>query len=181
MDRTGDARFRSLDPKVATVTPAGVVHAVGNGQTTIVVEIDGHVHNVAVTAVDATVAAAVQFRERRRAGFEPVRLQLRRLSRQGRGTKRLQIVGIRLRPRGRLRRPGQGGPRPARLPRFAGITVLSSAKFPASIAHGGGVRFAGRLRRLRDAARPGSRPAPRSACRPIPRRWPCASSRASAC
>jgi hypothetical protein len=54
MDRTRDAHFRSLDPKIATVTPAGVVHAVGDGQTTVVVEIDGRDHNVAVMTVDAT-------------------------------------------------------------------------------------------------------------------------------
>ena len=42
-------------------------------------------------------------------------------------------------------------------------------KMSGRIAHGGGVRIAGRLRRLRDAARPGSPPACRSASRPIPK------------
>ena len=40
MDRTREAHFRSLDPKVAVVTPAGVVLAVGDGRTTVVAEID---------------------------------------------------------------------------------------------------------------------------------------------
>jgi len=61
VDRTRDAHFRSLDPKVATVTPAGVVHAVGDGQTTVIVEIDGHDHNVAVSTVDATTPRRFNF------------------------------------------------------------------------------------------------------------------------
>jgi hypothetical protein len=61
VDRTRDAHFRSLNPKVATVTPAGVVRAVGDGQTTVVVEIDGRDHNVAVSAVDATAPRRFNF------------------------------------------------------------------------------------------------------------------------
>ncbi len=61
VDRTRDAHYRSLDPNIATVTPAGVVHAVGNGQTSIVVEIDGLDHKVPVTAVDATAPRRFNF------------------------------------------------------------------------------------------------------------------------
>ena len=54
VDRTRDAHFRSLDPKAAVVSPAGVVRAVGDGQTTVVAEIDGKPLNIAVSTVDAT-------------------------------------------------------------------------------------------------------------------------------
>ena len=40
VDRTRDAHFRSLNPKVATVSSTGVVRAAGDGRTTIVVDID---------------------------------------------------------------------------------------------------------------------------------------------
>ena len=36
MDRTHAARFQTLDPHVARVSPAGVIHAVGDGETTVV-------------------------------------------------------------------------------------------------------------------------------------------------
>jgi hypothetical protein len=49
MDLTGSARFRSLHPKVAAVTPAGVVHALGDGSATIVVEAAGRTLKVPVT------------------------------------------------------------------------------------------------------------------------------------
>ncbi len=60
-DRTRNAHFRSLNPQIATVTPAGVVHAVHDGQTTIVVDIDGANHNVAISTVDATTPRRFNF------------------------------------------------------------------------------------------------------------------------
>lgn len=40
-DRTADARFRSADPKVATVDESGVVHPVGDGETVVTATVDG--------------------------------------------------------------------------------------------------------------------------------------------
>lgn len=61
VDRTRDARFHSLDPKVATVSPAGVVRAAGDGRTTVVAEIDGKSLDVAVSAEDATAPRRFNF------------------------------------------------------------------------------------------------------------------------
>jgi hypothetical protein len=54
VDRTHGARFRSLDPRVARVTHAGVVLAVGDGLTSVTVEADGHTLKVPVTVEDTT-------------------------------------------------------------------------------------------------------------------------------
>ena len=67
IDRTREAHFRSLDPKTAVVTPAGVVLAVGDGQTTVVAEIDDGRGGatpplqVAVSVVDATAPRRFNF------------------------------------------------------------------------------------------------------------------------
>ncbi|HVS38365.1 MAG TPA: DUF1553 domain-containing protein [Gemmataceae bacterium] len=61
VDRTRDAHFHSLNSKIAVVTQAGVVHAVGDGQTTVVAEIDGKALNIAVAAVDATLPRRFNF------------------------------------------------------------------------------------------------------------------------
>ena len=63
---------------------------------------------------------AVQLRERRRAGAEQARLQRFGLPRQGRGSERVQAVGLRVRPGGRPRGPDQGIARAAGLPGRAG-------------------------------------------------------------
>jgi hypothetical protein len=49
VDRTHAARFEALDPRIARVTPAGVVHAAGDGTTTVRVQADGQTRDVAVT------------------------------------------------------------------------------------------------------------------------------------
>src|ERR1700704_3663928 len=41
VDRTAGARFRPVDPNVATVSTTGLVGANNDGNTTIVVEVDG--------------------------------------------------------------------------------------------------------------------------------------------
>ncbi len=67
VDRTRDAHFRSLDPRIAVVTPAGVVRAAGDGQTTVVAEIDDGRGGatpplqIAVSAVDATAPRRFNF------------------------------------------------------------------------------------------------------------------------
>jgi hypothetical protein len=48
VDLTRSARFRTLDPTVATVDTLGVVRAVGDGRTTVVVEAGGESRTVAV-------------------------------------------------------------------------------------------------------------------------------------
>ncbi len=53
VDRTHAARFRSSDPGVARVTPAGVVLPAGDGKATVLVEVDGRSLPVAV-AVEGT-------------------------------------------------------------------------------------------------------------------------------
>ena len=75
-----------------------------------------------------------------------LRLQLLRLPRQGRGAERLQAVGVRLRPGGRLRRPGEGGPRPARASRPRPEHSLLLRKASGRRPHGGGVRIPPRPR-----------------------------------
>src|SRR5262249_53627776 len=61
VDRTRDARYRSLDPKIAVVTAARVVRAVGDGHTSIAAEIDGKDLNIDVTAVEATAPRRFNF------------------------------------------------------------------------------------------------------------------------
>ncbi len=67
IDRTREAHFRALDPKTAVVTPAGVVLAVGDGQTTVVAEIDDGRGGatpplqVAVSVVEATAPRRFNF------------------------------------------------------------------------------------------------------------------------
>ncbi|MGH7173396.1 MAG: DUF1549 domain-containing protein [Gemmataceae bacterium] len=53
VDRTHAARYESLDPRIARVTAAGVIHAVADGKSTVRVEAEGRTLNVAVT-VDGT-------------------------------------------------------------------------------------------------------------------------------
>src|SRR5262249_34522628 len=48
-DRTHAARYQSLDPHVARVTPAGVIHAVADGATTVTVQAEGRTRSIAVT------------------------------------------------------------------------------------------------------------------------------------
>jgi hypothetical protein len=61
VDRTRDAQYRSLDPKIAVVSPAGVVRAVGDGRTAVVAEIDGKALNIDVTTTDATAPRRFNF------------------------------------------------------------------------------------------------------------------------
>ncbi len=67
VDRTHEAHFRSLDPKVAVVSAAGVVRAVGDGHTTVVAEIDDGKGaappplQVSVSVVDATAPRRFNF------------------------------------------------------------------------------------------------------------------------
>jgi hypothetical protein len=49
VDRTGAARFRSHNPRVASVSPAGVVRSVADGTTAVTVEVDGKTLQVEVT------------------------------------------------------------------------------------------------------------------------------------
>src|SRR4051794_15194075 len=48
VDLTGSARYRSLDPQVATVDGGGVVRPVGDGETTVVVDAGGTSREVGV-------------------------------------------------------------------------------------------------------------------------------------
>jgi hypothetical protein len=61
VDRTGDARFHSVDPKVARVTPAGVVHPVADGRTSVAVEADGRTLAVAVTVAGFAAPRRLNF------------------------------------------------------------------------------------------------------------------------
>lgn len=60
-DRTADAQFRSSDPAVATVDPRGRVHAVGNGQATIQVQVGPSRHDVPVTVKGISPQPVVRF------------------------------------------------------------------------------------------------------------------------
>lgn len=53
VDRTHAAHYESLDPRIARVTVAGVIHAVKDGRTTIRIETEGHTLDIAVR-VDGT-------------------------------------------------------------------------------------------------------------------------------
>ncbi len=61
VDRTHAARFQTLDPHVARVTPAGVIHAVGDGATTVSVQAEGRTLNVAVTVEGSATARRFNF------------------------------------------------------------------------------------------------------------------------
>src|SRR5437867_2925751 len=61
LDLTREARFQSLKPSIASVTPAGVVHAQGDGTTSITVEALGHKRTVTVEVKDSSAPRAFHF------------------------------------------------------------------------------------------------------------------------
>jgi hypothetical protein len=61
VDRTHAARFQSSDPKVARVTPAGVVLPAGDGAATILVQVDGRTLSVAVAVEGTTLPRRFSF------------------------------------------------------------------------------------------------------------------------
>jgi hypothetical protein len=61
VDRTRGARFRVLDPAVARVTAAGVVHPVADGVTAVAVEADGRTVRVPVTVAGAAAPRRFHF------------------------------------------------------------------------------------------------------------------------
>src|SRR5262249_54505628 len=61
VDRTHAARYQSLDPRIARVTPAGVIHAVTDGTTTVTVQVEGRTRNVAVTVEGSTTPRRFHF------------------------------------------------------------------------------------------------------------------------
>ena len=61
IDLTHDAHFRSLNSRVADVTPAGVVRAVADGSTAVVVGVAGRTLNVAVTVKGSTAPRRFNF------------------------------------------------------------------------------------------------------------------------
>ncbi len=63
MDRTAAARFRSSDPRVIRVTPAGILQPAGDGATTVLVQIDGRTLPVAVTVEGTTVPRRFSFKQ----------------------------------------------------------------------------------------------------------------------
>ncbi len=60
-DRTRAATFRALDAKVARVTSAGVVHAVGDGATSVTVQVAGQTLTVAVRVERSATPRAINF------------------------------------------------------------------------------------------------------------------------
>lgn len=61
IDHTHAARYESLDPRIARVTAAGVIHAVKDGKTTVRVETEGRTLNVAVTVEGAATPRRFHF------------------------------------------------------------------------------------------------------------------------
>jgi hypothetical protein len=61
VDLTRTARYRSADPRIAAVSPAGVVRPVGDGETNIVVEAEGRTLTVAVRVAEAGAPRQVTF------------------------------------------------------------------------------------------------------------------------
>jgi hypothetical protein len=61
VDRTRAARYRSLDDKVATVTEAGVVRPVADGETAVVIEADGKTLKATVRVRDMAVERKFNF------------------------------------------------------------------------------------------------------------------------
>jgi hypothetical protein len=61
VDRTHAARYQSLDPRIARVTPAGVIQAVADGTTTVQVQAEGRTRNVAVTVEASTTPRRFHF------------------------------------------------------------------------------------------------------------------------
>jgi hypothetical protein len=62
VDRTALARFQSADPRVARVTPGGVIQPAGDGATTVLVQIDNRTLPVAVTVEGTTVPRRFSFK-----------------------------------------------------------------------------------------------------------------------
>ena len=61
VDRTHAAQWEVLDPRVARVTPAGVVHATGDGTTTVRVRAEGRTLDVAVTVRGSAAPRRLNF------------------------------------------------------------------------------------------------------------------------
>jgi hypothetical protein len=61
LDRTHDAQYRSVDPKIARVTRSGVIFPVADGKTSIVVEVAGQSLQVPVTVEQSTAARRFHF------------------------------------------------------------------------------------------------------------------------
>ena len=60
-DLTRSAKFVSADPKIATVSAAGMVRGVGDGKTTIQVDVKGRILAIPVTIVDARLERSFHF------------------------------------------------------------------------------------------------------------------------
>ena len=144
IDLTHAARYRSLDPKVATVNDAGVIRAAADGSTTVEVEAAGRKVSVAVTVKGAA--------EPRRFNFENDVVPL--FSRfgcnssgchgkaEGQNGFKLSVFGFdpaadyaALVKEGRGRRVFPAAPEPA----------CCWRRCPAGVPHGGGVRIRARL------------------------------------
>jgi hypothetical protein len=63
VDRTSAARYQSADPRVARVSPAGVIQPAGDGITTVLVQIDGRTLPVAVAVEGTTLPRRFSFRQ----------------------------------------------------------------------------------------------------------------------
>ena len=61
VDRTHAARLEVLDPHIARVTPAGVVHSAGDGTTSVRVRAEGRTLDVAVTVEGSTAPRRLNF------------------------------------------------------------------------------------------------------------------------
>jgi hypothetical protein len=61
IDRTRAARFRVVDPRIAGVTSTGIVRALADGKTRVVVQVDGHTVEVSVTVEASTTPRRFNF------------------------------------------------------------------------------------------------------------------------
>ena len=111
------------------------------------------------------VAAAARFplRERHPADPEPLRLQLFGLPRQGGGAERVQALGVRLRPAGRLRRPRRRRRAAGASSRPRRSRACCCARSAARSPHGGGAADPARPRPNTKRCAAGSPPGCRSA------------------
>ena len=162
-DLTSNATYSSGSTDVAIVSRDGIVTPTGDGETTISATANVRKHRITVKVKNATTSEAGHVRARHPADPDAGRLQRRGLPRQGPRAERLPAVAARLRPRLRLRRHHQRGPRPARLPRRPGVQPAAAQGDRPGAARRRQEAPRGRARttHARDAGSPPARRAPR--------------------
>ena len=141
-DLTRDVTYEATPPGIVALDSTGLVLPITDGQVTVTATGPGGTKasmNLLVDQYDQR--SADQFPESDRAGVHQVRLQQRRLPRQGQRPERLQAFAARLRAGRRLRAPGERRSRAAPVSRRsrAQPAAAQSRSTPCRTAAGSGM------------------------------------------